>query len=1012
MPRIDISTRLRDSRLCRNALTALLMGCGLVPVVAAEPAPAARFRIDQPSRPLSESLRSIAARTGISILFDPAAVSGRMSRPVSGELSAEEAIARALDGTGLSARVMGDGSIVVRPASATEPASRSGLPGLQATRFPAGTDEDGMSVAGARVAHESPPAPPDEDLPLSGQGTGKAAELQRVEVTGSRLRRLEAEGPMPVNTYTRADIDRSGQPTLERFLSSLNEASMSPGEGGLGATTGQGSVQLRGLPLGSTLVLINGRRVQAVGSSSANFFNLNLIPMAAVERIEIVPVGSSAVYGGDALAGVVNVILRKSIEGVSVDARLATGRDIGDGNVSLATGRKDDDGAFLLLGSYSRTTPLTMAERGFFRDGDYRRYGGVDARTRSCTTGTVSSTSGNLPGLDSTFAGIPATAPGVPLTRGSFAATAGRPNLCNGLANGNGSALVHGTEDFAVHAATDRRITAAWSVFGELTFTRDRLRAEQGGLQLNNVLVPAGNPHNPFGVPVRVTARLGLENGAEGFTRDTDFTRVLIGSRGELGAGWDVEASVSTTRDDGERRLVNNTVNTAARAAALGASTSASALDPFTSGRAADNAVLGSIWSDTVRESHGRKDQASVFVRGSPLDLPTGSVDVIAGAETARDRYRTATAGGNNILDSRNSGAVYGEVRVPLLRGDAAPGQGRDLAALTAAARRDRYSDFGGANTYQVGAELRPSRSVLLRASAASSFKPPTLLQTSVDDTSLLSSAYGLVDPARDGSPILDAEVLRTTNPALKPETGKAFSLGAVWEPDFAAGARFGVSGWKVRIDGLISLLWPQLTLDYQSLFPGFVTRAPSVNGVPGGVTRVLYSEVNFGGLETSGVDLEMTQSWRALGGKWTVAASATRATSYDVAIAPGTAPEDRLGRRAPDYWSPKWKGRLSAGLERAAWSVGITSRYLGSYLDAGTSRRELGDTWVHDLAGSLDLKRLGWGFGDFNAARLSVGVVNVADRQPQYVESSPYYDITQADWRGRYASVRLAVNW
>jgi len=101
-----------------------------------------------------------------------------------------------------------------------------------------------------------------------------------------------------VNVYTRKDIEQSGQPNLERFLAGLNEVSASAGEDSLGATLGQDTVQLRGLPLGTTLVLIDGRRVEAVGSPSANFFNLNLVPMAAIERIEIVPVGSSAVYDG------------------------------------------------------------------------------------------------------------------------------------------------------------------------------------------------------------------------------------------------------------------------------------------------------------------------------------------------------------------------------------------------------------------------------------------------------------------------------------------------------------------------------------------------------------------------------------------------------------------------------------------------------------------------------------------------------------------------------------------
>lgn len=1010
MPRNFIGSWSSEFHVRAGTLIALLFTQSLV--FAADPTPVARFRIDEPAQPVSESLRSIARQTGVSILFDPAAVNGRRSHAVAGQLSAVEAIARALDGTGLTAELTGDNAIVVRPQAVLSPSSSAPASGPPAPLTAVGKSVALPSGAPVLLAQASTPdGPPVGESPTP--AVGEAQQLAPVEVTGSRLKRIDADGPVPVNVYTRADIERSGQPSLERFLSSLNEASVSSGEGGPGATSGQGTVQLRGLPLGSTLVLLNGRRLQAVGSSSGDFFNLNLIPLAAVERVEIVPVGSSAVYGGDALAGVVNIILKKSIDGFAMDARLGSGSGTGDGSFSLTTGRRGDDGSFLLLGSYSKTTPLTMAERDFFRDGDYRRFGGVDARTTSCTPGTVSSTTtANLPGLNSTVAGIPVTSPGQTLTVSDFAATAGQPNLCNSDANGHGTALVYGTEDVAIHATGEHRLVGAWSVFGELTFVKDRLQAEQSGLTLNNVLVPASNPYNPFGVAVRVTTRLGLENGADAFIRDTNFTRALVGVRGDLGSGWDLDVSLSTTRDDGERRARSTVANAAARTAALAASDPAAALNPFATGRAASDAVLNSIWSDSLRENHGRKDQASAFVRGSVVTLPAGSVDVIAGAEFAHDRYQTASPGNYDIADSRTTSAVYGELRVPLLRTGGVGASGWELAALTLAGRRDKYSDFGSASTYQAGLEVRPVRTVLLRASAATSFKPPTLLETSVDDTSYPSEALGLVDPARGNAPVVGAEVLRTTNHDLKPEKGHAFSIGAVWEPESASGTRLGVTAWRVKIDGLISLPWPQVTLDNESLFPGFVTRAQSTDGTPGEITRVLYSEVNFGSVETAGVDLEIAHSWKAAGAKWSVGASATRATQYDVVIAPDSPVEHRLGVRALDFWTPKWKGRIFAGLDKGAWSVGVTSRYLGGYQDGEGSDRQLGNYWLHDLSASVNLKQLGMGLGFVKDASLALGIVNVANRLPEYASDYPYYDATQADWRGRYASLRLSASW
>jgi iron complex outermembrane receptor protein len=129
--------------------------------------------------------------------------------------------------------------------------------------------------------------------------------------------------------------------------------------------------------------------------------------------------------------------------------------------------------------------------------------------------------------------------------------------------------------------------------------------------------------------------------------------------------------------------------------------------------------------------------------------------------------------------------------------------------------------------------------------------------------------------------------------------------------------------------------------------------------------------------------------------------------------LAPGAAVVDRLDRRFRDFWAPSWKGRMSLGLDRGSWNVGLTSRYLGSYKDTGTSVRRLGDFWIHDLGGSVDLKKL-WPdlLSGFGTASLGASVANLTDREPQFAQGAPFYDVTQGDWRGRYASVRLTLDW
>ncbi|MFG6432963.1 TonB-dependent receptor domain-containing protein [Roseateles sp. LYH14W] len=973
---------------------------------AAEPAKAARYVFEQPSQRMAEALLSIARQTSTSVLFDPDAVVGRVARPVSGRLSPIEAVAAALKGTGLIAELKADGGIVVKPAP-----PGATLPGAPASSGPVMVPTTGRGEAAGAQEQQRP-------VSVSGNGVAEdshapssgTTELMRVEVTGSRLRRVEAEGPAPVNVYTRQDIAKSGQPNLQRFLASLTEVSASSGEGGFSNTLGQGTVQLRGLPLGSTLVLINGRKVQAVGSSFGNVFNLNLVPVAAIERVEVVPQGSSAVYGGDALAGVVNVILKKSMNGQSFSFGAGKGRGFDDHSVSVATGRRDADSQFLLMGSYSHSSPLSMRQREFFLDADYRRMGGVDGRQGRCSPGTVRSVSGNLPGLNSGIAAIPANA-GQSLTASDFLATAGTENLCNLYATGNGSALLYGYKTLSIHALGERKLFGSWSAFTEVTHVRDRMEGADRGILISGLTVPATNAFNPFGVDVRVSAALGAENGTDGLARQTNFTRALAGARGELGQGWDAEVVLSTASDRGGSQVWNDRVNSTARAAALASSDPAIALNLFTSGRAANDAVLRQIWSDSIRRSVGRKDQVSVQARGPLIDLPAGPIDVVVGAEAAHDEYNVATS---EVIDvKRSSSAAYVEGRAPLLRSSNEGGSRWDLAALTLAARRDHYSDFGSANTFQGGLELRPSRNLLIRGSVATSFKPPTLVQTNYADTVYDASIFGLVDPARSDEAIAFGTVVQGRNPALMPERGQARSIGAVWEPEGGLGTRLSVTHWRTRIRDMIGVILPQTVLDAEATFPQLVTRGPTVNGQPGAVTSVKYTEVNFGRLDTAGTDLDVAYAWKTSAAKLTVSGGMSHTSRYNVQLSPGASEEDRLGRRFSDYWSPRWKGRLGVGVDQGAWSVGMTSRYLGRYLDRGTSDRRLGDYWLHDLAGTMDLKKM-WPdlLPGSKAASVGVSVANLANRLPQYADRTPYYDVTQADWRGRYVTVRLSLDW
>lgn len=948
--------------MIRTLATALATSVCLVAMATPAAAQTKQFNISAGS--LKSALDAFARQSGRQIIYRADQVRNVQSPGVRGAMSADAALRALLAGTGFAVR----------------------------------TDSSGAQAV-VKLGNESG-ASTERGAEQSAAIRSEAEPVNDIIVTGTRLK-ADANG-FPVNSYSREQIDESGQSNLSGYLSTLNEVSISAPSAGVYSQNSNSTVQLRGLPIGTTLTLLNGRRLQSFGSSSgALVFDINSIPFEAIERVDVIPVGSSAVYGGDALAGVVNIVLKRSIEGVSIGGNYSFGKGTDDKSLSLATGHRFENGSILLVGSVGKTSPLTTAERGFFRDADYRRFGGSDARVDTCLPGTVSSDTGaNLPGLASPVAGIPNNESGARRSVSEFAATDGAPNLCGDLGTGYGSSLVNGSERYALHASAEYQAADWLTLFAEGTYNHERVEMFFSPITLYDVLVPAANAFNPFGVDVRVTGQIGVANGYSARTRTTEFKRFLIGGRGQLATGWEYEVSAMTARDSSSGTDHGNLLDAGARAAALASGDPATSLNLFTTGRVASDQILRSIWGDApARVGGGRRDQVNGFVRGEFPGLPAGSVQVVLGGELSRDSWKTAGTG-FGYDTKRSSRAGFAEANIPLLnRGD-----GGRLASLSVAGRWDSFNDFGDAKTYQTGLELAPAANLHIRGATSTSFKPPSLLQMNPSPATYTTELFGLRDPMRGNEPIVGGTVIIGPSASLAPETGRAATLGFVWEPTFAPRLRLGVTAWRVNIKNLVTLLFPQTALDYEEFFPSLVTREPAAEGVPGRVTRVDLQYVNFGYIRAAGLDFEASYSQPLPIATLELSASATRTTKYKTQLTPGAAVEDRLNTRATDFWAPKWKARAGAQLNGEGWSFGVTGRYLGRYRDAAASPVTLGDRWVYDLSARLDiLKR----------AQLTASIVNVGNQMPEYSPSSySSYDFTQGDWRGRTFNLRLSTRF
>jgi iron complex outermembrane receptor protein len=319
-----------------------------VVAIAASPVTAsaqALFEFNQPAQSMPDALRKVGAKANVSIAFDPAVVRGKQAPALRGSFTALEAITRLLGGETLQVRLGGNGGFVVE------------------RRIPGEAD--------------------------AGRAAADTDESAAILVTGSRIRNIE-ETASPITRYSRQDILTSTRTDLSGFLETLPQnvtggaLSLTPdgifgsGSGRFLSLAGATTPNLRGLGAGSTLTLVNGHRVAT--SAGSAFVDIGVIPLNAIERIDIVPDGASAVYGSDAVGGVFNVILRDTLDGAETNLsyEISDGGDYSHFEASQSLGAAWGSGSVLVSGRYGEREPLEARDRSFARDvGTYDRAGVV-----------------------------------------------------------------------------------------------------------------------------------------------------------------------------------------------------------------------------------------------------------------------------------------------------------------------------------------------------------------------------------------------------------------------------------------------------------------------------------------------------------------------------------------------------------------------------------------------------------------------------------------------------------
>lgn len=894
---------------------------------------------------------------------------------------------------------------------------------------------------------------------------GEALKLEAVQVTGSRIRRVDVEGPSPVSSYNQDYIRSTGAMNLADFLNTLpqtyggigagrgsapNDLSLESGqrnENGfpsspfVGASpsltplgqTGVSGVSLRGLGSGSTLVLVDGRRPpqsaqrNLATSTGQSFFDLNTIPLGLIERIEVITDGTSAIYGADAVAGVINIILKKNWVGTELTSSFKFAEHGGgrERSVNLTTGFASGKFRGTISADYYDRAALYASQREFSANMDHRdkiRYYtaagvpvyGLDNRIQFGYPATVQASGGVVAG---TFDSIPGIR--VVLTPEGFATTPPvsaflprttiPPGQTTTLVSAQGQRptnvadqlqLVPESERYGMGANGTYTFDSGLQLYANYRFSDSRGLAKSLPAYSANVLIPAAL--NPFNQNVTI-GMLHYEFGQINQRTKTKSHSVTTGVKGAFGASWIWDSAVSWSQSD--LAQINRNFNNAAFIAAVQNPDPAQRFNPFIDVRAGGSSQVALYEKmalyptvDALSESRSWDFTAN----GDVLPIWGGNIKAAAGvsydkAESTNDSVTYSAiavpvATRTVYKNGRETYAAFSEVMVPIFGKQNAVTGLRRLEFQLAA----RYQDEGSAGNNLVpkyGVSWVPVKSLLLRASFSEGFRAPSLTETQVADQPPLNTNVN--DPRR-GNVSTPVVVYRGPNPNLQAETSTNEFYGIVYEPEFIKGLNLSVNYYRTLQKDAIQSVSQSTILNNETLFPGRVVRiAPTPADIaanqPGAIESITTYFVNFGEVRNESLDfgVDYRLPWETFG-RWRLSANASHTLEASRKLAPNQPPIDDTG---DTYAAPDWKGIGSIFWNGGPWNASANFSYM-----SGFKSNTAGISGVPQLQSSPAVSKLDIRFGyDFRKGiirgyakdlRVSVGVSNVFDKQP------PFFDV------------------
>lgn len=939
---------------------------------------------------LASALKAFAAVSGREVAAPSAMIAGKRSRAIKGPFSPDQALAQLLAGTGLRAEVI-EGAFVVRPLLDAEPSGANTQGG------------DGAIV-----------------------------------VTGTRIRGAAPVGS-DVIAIDRADIERSGYATTQDIAQTIPQnfggapndgtaaISLDPNSGK--NTSSGASLNLRGLGNGSTLVLLNGDR-PPLGGFGGVFSDISMIPAVAIERIEVIADGASAIYGSDAVAGVVNIVPRLRFEGAETSLRFATADgDSEDVVASQIFGTRWEGGRAVLAYEYYHRSALAAADRDYVTD-DLRPFGGPDFRGSYASPGTI------IAG-GRTFA-IPPGQDGSALTAGDLI-----PDTVN---KGDGWDMVDILPMQLRHslfAAARQDLGTGFEIYAQGLFSSRDFSQRQRTISDAPRTVPVTNPFyvDPLGTnqPVLVQYDFGRDLSRERQTGKVEAYGATLGVEAALGR-WSFDLRGNYGRQT-ERSAILNRVNSARLAVALADTDPATAYNLFGDGPSTNPETIDFIRGSTVSHNRSRVWSTSLRADGPLFRLPAGDLRIAIGGEYRNERY----GGADGVSDTttltptiraeiplpgpRRIRAFYGEALLPIFGGDfTVPGFHR--LDLSAALRTERYSDFGTTTNPKFGLNWEPFEGVRLRGTYGKSFRAPNIDNLRQDPGTALLFAFTIPDPA---APSGQSNILvrRGNDPDLQPEKATSWTIGADLEPAFLPGFRANLTYYNIDYRDRIASPAANLFnfLVNRDTYQGIIEDNPSAETIqsfysspifvnplgiaPDTIVAVVDAQLqNLSVVKQSGLDADLSYAFDAFGGRAELGASGAYIFNIDQALTP-EAPARNVVDILGNPVDLRIRGRANWSDER--WTLSLFANYLDSYTNLTNPEPEKVGSWT-----TFDAQ-LGYRFpqrsGPLSGLRLAIGATNLFDADPPYAAYNlgllvTGYDPDNASPLGRVVSLQVSKTW